>query len=139
MLVIAIVGILVTVAIPAYSRYIDRANNQKAMGDIGTIALALDRYRTANYDALPATLDAIGMQSRLDPWGNPYYYLNILAGGANKGQMRKDQNLVPLNTDYDLYSSGKDGNTVPPLTAQASQDDIVRANNGSWLGVAKDY
>jgi general secretion pathway protein G len=59
--------------------------------------------------------------------------------GANRGQMRKDRNLVPINTDFDLYSMGKDGETVMPLTTPKSQDDIVRASNGAFVGLGSDY
>ena len=55
------------------------------------------------------------------------------------GEVRKDRNLVPINTDYDLYSAGPDGNSVPPLTAAASRDDIVRANDGRFIGKAEEY
>ena len=55
------------------------------------------------------------------------------------GKMRKDKNLVPINSDYDLYSMGPDGISVSPLTAKASQDDIVRGRNGKFIGVATDY
>ena len=53
--------------------------------------------------------------------------------------MRKDKNLVPLNTDFDLYSKGPDGASQKPLNAEASRDDIVRANNGAYVGKAEDY
>jgi general secretion pathway protein G len=56
-----------------------------------------------------------------------------------KGKWRKDRFLVPLNSDYDLYSMGKDGCTVAPITAKASHDDILRANNGSYVGLASKY
>jgi general secretion pathway protein G len=46
---------------------------------------------------------------------------------------------VPINTDFDLYSVGPDGNTQPPLTAPVSRDDIVRANDGRFIGKAEDY
>jgi len=46
---------------------------------------------------------------------------------------------VPLNTDYDLYSQGPDGQSVSPLTAAKSRDDIIRANNGDFIGTAEDY
>ena len=55
------------------------------------------------------------------------------------GQLRKDKNLVPINTDYDLYSKGPDGKSVTPLTANSSRDDIIRANNGAYVGEAEDY
>jgi general secretion pathway protein G len=59
--------------------------------------------------------------------------------GASRSALRKDRNLVPINTDFDLYSMGPDGASAAPLTAAASQDDVVRANNGSFIGQAKDY
>jgi general secretion pathway protein G len=51
----------------------------------------------------------------------------------------KDRNLVPINYDYDLYSVGKDGQTQPPLTVQASWDDVIRANGGGYVGLARLY
>lgn len=46
---------------------------------------------------------------------------------------------MPINSDYDLYSKGKDGKSQKPLTAAASRDDIVRAGNGAFVGLASDY
>ena len=57
----------------------------------------------------------------------------------NRGNARKDHSLVPINSDFDLYSMGPDGQSSPPLTARQSRDDIVRANNGNFVGVAADY
>ena len=74
----------------------------------------------------------------LDPWGRPYAYLNIAAAGGI-GDVRKDKNLNPLNTDFDLYSLGEDGASASPLTAKNSRDDIVRANNGAYIGLGEDY
>ena len=53
--------------------------------------------------------------------------------------MRKDRFLVPINTNFDLYSMGPDGKSVPPLTAQASQDDIIWASDGEYIGPAAQY
>jgi general secretion pathway protein G len=52
---------------------------------------------------------------------------------------RTDKNLVPLNSDYDLYSMGKDGESQIPLTVKISHDDIIRANDGAFVGLAIDY
>jgi general secretion pathway protein G len=52
------------------------------------------------------------------------------------GGARKDRFLVPINSDFDLYSMGKDGNTFLPLTAPQSHDDIIRANDGGFYGMA---
>jgi general secretion pathway protein G len=52
---------------------------------------------------------------------------------------RKDRFLVPINSTYDLYSMGADGKSVLPLTAKHSHDDIIRANDGTYIGVAELY
>lgn len=135
---LAILGILSMIAIPPYQGYIDKSNNTTTIVDLTTIGLALERYQITNNNDLPDSLSDIGLDTMSDPWGNPYHYTNI-ATTKGIGALRKDRNLVPINTDYDLYSNGKDGSSVAPLTAAQSQDDIIRANNGSYIGLASAY
>ena len=52
------------------------------------------------------------------------------------GGARKDRFLVPINSDFDIYSMGRDGQTVAPLTAPKSHDDIIRASDGGFYGLA---
>ncbi|QRN04240.1 prepilin-type N-terminal cleavage/methylation domain-containing protein [Legionella sp. MW5194] len=138
MLAAGIVGVLSVIFIPGYFRYVTRVNMTTATADIKTVEMAIEKYYGEN-NQYPPDLATLGISMR-DPWGNPYRYLNILNGGpAAKGMARKDKNLVPINSDYDLYSSGEDGASVSPLTAKASQDDVVRANNGAYIGPAADY
>ncbi len=81
-----------------------------------------------------------GLTTPRDPWGNPFQYLKI-EGRNTKGvgKLRKDRGLVPVNSDFDLYSKGRDGKSQSPFTSKASQDDIVRANNGRFIGLVSDY
>lgn len=60
-------------------------------------------------------------------------------GGGIAGMARKDRFLVPINSTYDLYSMGADGRSALPLTAQHSHDDIIRANDGTYIGLAELY
>jgi general secretion pathway protein G len=60
-------------------------------------------------------------------------------GGGPDGQPRKDRFLVPINTDFDLYSVGRDGESVPSLNAVKSRDDVVRAANGAFIGLASRF
>jgi len=137
LIVIAILGTLSGIAIPAYKNYIEKARIVTAIAEISILQKEIAEYETKN-NILPNTLNDIGRGTLLDPWGNPYQYLNF-ANVSGMGQMRKDRFLVPLNSDYDLYSMGKDGLSVPPLTANASHDDIIRANNGTYIGIASEY
>ena len=135
---IAIVALLATVALPGYQAYVQRANNSQAIADIMTLGGRIEIFRLKNQGRLPDTLDQIDREIPLDPWGHPYEYL-LIDGKTGKGGIRKDKNLNPLNTDFDLYSKGPDGASADPLTAKASRDDILRANNGAFVGAAADY
>ena len=137
MLAVIASAILATIAVSSYRRVVLRMDVTRAISDIGDIQLAITKFDASN-TRLPDTLADMGLGGRLDPWGNPYQYLNF-ANVMGNGKMRKDRNLVPINTDYDLYSSGPDGRSVSPLTAKASRDDIVRANDGRFIGKAEDY
>lgn len=137
LLALAVVAALATLAIPAYSSYMEQAKVARAEQDLTWIESRIALYQTTN-SGLPASLAVIGEATMLDPWGHPYRYLDF-TGLQGKGQMRKDRNLVPINSDYDLYSVGQDGSTLPPLVAPVSHDDIIRANNGGFVGLATDY
>lgn len=64
---------------------------------------------------------------------------NTASLNTGLGKLRKDKNLVPINSDFDLYSKGPDGQSASPLTASISQDDIVRGRNGTFFGKASEY
>jgi len=133
---VAIVGLLAMIAVPAYQGYLDRAEGNDAVQDILTIQLTVDDYALLN-GSFPNSLAEVGLAGLTDPWGNPYVYANHDA--IPPGKRRKDKNLVPINSDYDLYSLGEDGRSVSPLTAKPSRDDIVRAGDGSYVGIAIDF
>ncbi len=137
MLAMAIMGTLVAIATPIMRRQVDQAKTAKAIGDIQAIQADISGHEMLG-SGPPPTLDAIGRGDLLDPWGNPYQYLRF-ADLEDKDLMRKDRFLVPINSSYDLYSMGKDGESEPPLTAKPSRDDIVRANDGAFIGPASEF
>ncbi len=136
MIAVAILGVAAAIAIPIYNGYKTKLDTAIAVKDIVNIQVAVESYYQAK-DVFPNSLTDVSMNLLLDPWGAPYAYLNL--AGVPIGLMRKDQALVPINSDHDLYSMGPDGASVAPLTATSSRDDIVRGNNGSFIGVAADY
>ncbi len=139
MVTLVIASMLVTLAVPAYDRFISRAKIAKAIGDIGSLSIAIEQFRLNNQDRIPDSLDELAVDIPLDPWGRPYAFLNIRAVVPGKGAFRKDGKLNPLNSDFDLYSRGRDGDSKGPLSAKASRDDIVRANDGAFIGLGEDY
>lgn len=138
LLAVAVVAILAAIAIPSYQQYVTRARVAQAEADVRQIELRISQYSSNHSGAMPASLADIGANNLLDPWGQTYRFLD-LTNPANLKDARKDKQLHPLNSDFDLYSTGADMSSQLPLTAKASQDDIVRANNGGFIGLASDY
>jgi len=135
-LIVAIIGVLATLALTTYGGYRDRLKIDQAVSDVMVISLSVTEFNN-EYKRLPVDLAEIGKSATLDPWGNPYQYVNHET--ASRGQFRKDKNIVPINSDFDLYSNGKDGASAAPLTAKSSRDDIIRANDGAFIGLASVY
>lgn len=142
--VVAIMSIIAVIALPSYEEYQKKARDARAVADITELSQKLEKYRIINY-AHPSSLAALAF-NRKDPWGNDYLYLDLanytdkgapVDGGKPIGKPRKDKLLKPLNTDYDLFSMGPDGDFKTPLSAKASHDDIVRAYDGAYIGVAE--
>ncbi len=139
LLVVAVFALLAAVAMPAYSAYRIRIQNSQAIASIATIAAEIERYRSNSAGALPNTLGHLPVPVPKDPWGRDYVYTPLEGVAANPGIARWDKNLKPLNSDFDLYSAGADGATKRKITDKDSHDDIIRANGGSYIGLAEDY
>jgi general secretion pathway protein G len=138
MICIALIGTLSTIAIPQFISYREKALTARATDEIRSIETAI-MYFVTKTDHYPDSLAEVSSIVTLDPWGTPYQYTRIDGGSAPKGKLRKDHFMVPVNTDFDLYSMGKDKKSQSPFTAKDSRDDIVRCNNGGYVGLASEY
>jgi general secretion pathway protein G len=137
MISIAILGGLVTLAVPAYQEYREKVRITQAVTDITSIAFKIKAYYL-DARVYPDNLATIGEGGKLDPWGRPYEYLNLTAKKGNGGA-RRDKNLNPLNSDFDLYSRGKNGVSKLPISQKDSLDDVLRANDGRFVDLASKY
>lgn len=135
MITVAIAALLVAIAVPGYAAFVERARMQKAMTEINELQMRLHAWRGANGD-WPADLDAID-GPKVDPWGQRYQYLRMR--DSRIADRRKDRSLNPINTDFDLYSMGPDGQTQVPLVSPRGQDDVIRAADGRFIGRATDF
>lgn len=136
--VVLLIASLVYITIsPAMMKMVDITKSKTTTDVIEDIQFDIDKFFKDN-GRFPDSLEEVFGETPLDPWGNPYLYINHI-NMKGKGQMRKDKNLVPINSDYDLYSAGPDGESASPLTAALSQDDIIRGRNGAFIGYATDY
>lgn len=114
-----------------------RSKISQVTGDIGKIHMAISWFELNNR-RYPDSLAEAGVGGMQDPWGNPYQYL-VVFGRPDVGPVRKDHNMKPVNTGYDVYSMGPDGATASPFTSTLGKDDIVMANDGDYFGLACQY
>ncbi len=137
LIVVAIIGTAAAIGAPMYGRALDAARVAKAIGDIKGMSNSIVMHQLIT-GSLPNNLNQAGLDQMRDPWGRPYAYLRIdnLKG---KGSVRKDHQLNPINSDFDLYSVGKDGETKLQVSNKDSLDDIIRAHDGGFIGLALNF
>jgi general secretion pathway protein G len=160
MIVIAIIGILSGIAVPLYFGQIEKARVIKAVAELDNLQLEIRNFEL-DYGRLPESLEEVKSGGLTDPWGNSYRYLNFDAiqktsdsGKQPKGNakgwdkngkagdensIRLDQSDEPLNSDYDLYSCGKDGKSAPSIDDPLSRDDVVRGRDGAYIGPVSHF
>ena len=136
LIVFGIIGTLASIATPKFLMYKEEVKVTIAITDISTIGKEIMAYELAN-SQYPDDLSELGFPNITDPWGNPYQYTKV--EGTPQGQLRKDRFMVPVNSDFDLYSMGPDGESSSPFTAARSRDDIVRANDGGYVGTVENF
>lgn len=135
--VIALLSTLIVVGIPLYTAYIEKARITRAEEDISNLQKEIQMYKLRK-KVLPPKLSDIRDADLMDPYGRPYQYHNFTVTDEKENR-RKDRFLVPLNAEFDLYSMGRDGESEPQITAPKSHDDIVRANEGLYIGPASEF
>jgi len=144
-MVMAVIGILSSLAVPHLERAKEMAQVAKAIADVRVLESEVFDFFNF-HEFYPNSLEEIGRSGYLDPWGNPYEFLNLVGhkkgkveteGGDVKG--RKNKFLKPINDDFDLFSMGLDGEYKEDLNKKESRDDVIRAMNGAYVGLASEF
>ncbi len=135
--VLVIIAIGTMMALKVSERASDSAQIKQAIAEILQLQTRIDEF-SMTWDRLPNSLGELGGGVPQDPWGNAYEYFPFL-DGVNMSMARRDRFLVPINTLYDLCSRGRDGLTTNNLTSPDAQDDVIRANDGAYIGLAVGY
>jgi general secretion pathway protein G len=133
-IVTAIIAVLAALVVPAYNHFVEGVKVTRCRAEIRGLEQVISSYALDKY-VLPDSLNDVGRGSLLDPWGNAYQYVNIEKGGIP----RKGLFGGNLNSDFDLYSVGKDGLSDASASIWDSPDDVARAGNGAWVGLASTY
>ena len=137
LLVVALIGTIGAIVVPTFLNILHQASVKRVISDIETIGFEIENFEQWQ-EHFPESLDELDGGPYIDRWGNPYQYLPSTSEQWN-GNRRRDRFIVPLNSDFDLYSMGPDGESRAPLTARPSWDDIVRANDGLFVGPANEF
>jgi general secretion pathway protein G len=128
-IVLALIGILAVITSNAYRSVKDRTRVSVAANDIRTIEKDIIAY-ALDKGTYPPSLADLGRGDLVDPWGNPYVY-SLTRTRTNGG--------AKVNADFDLYSKGIDGQSADSINDAASDDDIIRADDGAFDDLAKNY
>lgn len=136
---ILIAALIIGTGVPGYFYIVNKARTERAIEQVKEMSRDIDRFRRKNFQ-YPDSLSEIYSNPPVDPWGNTYKYLKI-TNASNPGSInpRIDDKLKPLNVDYDLFSEGRDTQSLSPIGASESRDDIIRGKNGDFIGIATDY
>lgn len=136
MFVVAIAAVIAMLAASQFSAYIQRAKIEAAKADLILVGMEIERYRNNN-GHYPASLDDIGRGDLLDPWQREYHYTDVT--GPGNGRARKDKRVNPINTYFDLFSTGRDGVFKSQVDHADSLDDVIRARDGAFIDVASKF
>ncbi len=137
LVVCALISVLASLSAGIYVSALKTARVARAIGDLHALDADVNAFHLRN-NRYPTTLVEARPIVPNDPWGQPYVYTDLSQRGS-RGRARKDGRLNPINADFDLYSVGEDGRTATPLTAPQSKDDVIRAREGAFLGLAADF
>lgn len=133
--VVAIIGILVALAIPVFEEFAQRARNSRAMQEVRVLETEIQGYFFVN-GVYPGELADIDRGDLKDPWGQHYVYNDFSDIVTNPPRKIFG---VPLNFDFDIYSKGKDMLTDPVVSSPTGKDDVVRGGEGLFLGLGADW
>ena len=149
--VMGVLAILTLMGMGVYSHFINKAKNTRAIAEIRLLEKEILEFWQTN-DRLPDSLAELGHAAMLDPWKTPYQYINFdtTAGGEDIRRVTQKKNngkgkglgldkSDALNEDFDLFSMGEDRMSAPDLDDGSSLDDIVRADDGRYTGLATEY
>jgi len=132
LVVCAIIGILSGIGLSGFAKVRVQARNTRAAQEIRSLEKDISAYAVEK-GAYPASLNDIGREDLIDPWGNRYEY-RLYSPGNMRQISGTEQNL-----DYDLFSVGADGDFEQNLLDPKSRDDVIRLNEGGWVGYVANY
>ena len=129
LIVVAIIGIIAAIAIPNLLNAIQRGKQKRTMGDMRTVATAVEEYSIDNnFYVKQAALGAVGQVA----WAlEPTYIKKVpTADGWNT----TFKYVSSIGQDYTVISYGRDGIVSgPPSGATTSFDHDIMFSTGTFV------
>jgi len=128
LIVVAIIGILAAIAIPALFHAVERARQKRTIGDIRAVALAVNAYAT-DWPYVPRLSGAIAAD--LVPLLTPTYTKTLPVEDGWRQPLRHDGEGL----DYTLVSYGSDGTPdgVEPVGPTTHFNADIVLYNGQFI------
>lgn len=143
LVVAAVLGVLVTMAIPSYRLLTNKAKISRCKEEIRTVEKEILAFQ-ADTGSLPDGLLNVSarLDNQRDPWGNKYQYHKMTSPDSDGQAYLDASGGIQLNTDFDLYSKGADGQSTDKnlsVNPGDSMDDVVRGASGSRVELGELY
>jgi general secretion pathway protein G len=121
LIVVAIIGILASIAIPNLLNAVDKSKQKRTMADMRAIGTAVEAY-SVDSTIYPTATGVAALRAVIDP--TYIREMPILDGWSNPFQVDSSA------TQYTIYSQGKDGagSSCPPGTTSTFNDQICFVN-----------
>jgi general secretion pathway protein G len=136
-IVVLIAALVIGTITPVYLKIIEKKRIDYTIDEINQFQRDINRFER-KFNRYPSDLSEIYPGTPIDPWGTPYHYLNI-RNAQGMVNTRTNNDIAPINGDYDLFSAGPDKVTLSPVSASESRDDIIRGRNGNFIGIATEF
>ena len=126
LIVVAVISILISIALPRFKGMQDEGNIAKAKGELRTLQTALESYYIHNSNAYPAAISSVTTATPsvvtavgTDPFSSTSAAYQYVRGGTN-------------NKFYVIYSVGPAGNGSATITSDA----VAETNNPIYVSNA---
>jgi prepilin-type N-terminal cleavage/methylation domain-containing protein len=139
LMVMVIISVLATIGYVQYTAFIEQTKVTKAIAEVKLIGQFIEEFKEV-HGSYPQDLSELKKGEFKDPWGNPYHYVYLAEDdkkGKEKQKARRDRNQKPINTYFDLWSNGADGDYQQQVNGAKSRDDIIYAWDGQFVGLGK--
>lgn len=132
LIVLTILVVLSMIGLSTLSEFKIRARVSRAASEIRFLEREINAHALET-GTLPGSFADLKIEALTDPWGRAYVYHPYDAGNM------REKAGSELNNDYDLYSLGVDGLFHQSIAQPGGKDDVIRVDQGRWVGLAEKY